>query len=103
MGNFSYAKDIRLFGMKDFIVEKYSQEQRTQLDGSMKIQKIWLNAKNIFAVVSLLQEALLYSWLCWSVIKGGMGIGDFTMYATAIRTFSGALGGLLNDISHIKQ
>ena len=36
MSNFSYAKDIRLFGMKDFIVGKYSQEQEAQFAGSMQ-------------------------------------------------------------------
>ncbi|NLG85568.1 MAG: ABC transporter ATP-binding protein [Firmicutes bacterium] len=103
MADFSYAKEIRLFGMKDFIAARYVREQKECFEGSMKIQAIWLKAKNLFALTDLVEEAMLYTWLCWRVIEGGMGIGDFTMYAAAIRTFSGALGGLFDDISHIRQ
>jgi ABC-type multidrug transport system fused ATPase/permease subunit len=103
MSDFSYGKDIRLFGMKDRITEKYLQEQNSWFDGSMRIQKLWLQVRNISSLTNLFQEVLLYTWLCWRVIKGEMGIGDFTMYAGAIRSFSSTLGGLLDDISHIRQ
>ncbi|MBE3583652.1 MAG: ABC transporter ATP-binding protein [Limnochordaceae bacterium] len=102
MRDFSFGKDLRLFGMKDFLLDRYHQEQAQLFAGGVKILRIWLRRNNALAVTSLLQEGILYAWLCWRVIAGGMSIGDFTMYAAAIRTFSGALGSFLDDISHIR-
>ena len=60
MADFSYAKEIRLFGMKDFIAGRYGHEQKEYFAGSMKIQAIWLKAKNLFALTGLVEEAMLY-------------------------------------------
>lgn len=103
MSDFSYAKDIRLFEIKNFLIDRYKKEQKNRFDGQVKIWRFWNTNSNIAAVTSLLQEILLYIWLCWKVLYGNMSIGNFTMYAAAIRTFSATLGGLLDDISHIKQ
>lgn len=103
MSDFSFAKDIRLFSVQDMLKNRYTAEQKNRFAGQDKIWKLWTRNSNIFAVTSLLQEILLYAWLCWSVMFKGLSIGDFTMYAAAIRTFTGALGGLLDDISHIRQ
>lgn len=103
MSDFSFAKDIRLFTMQGFLRDRYTDEQAKRFGGQVRIWKLWATASNFFAITSLLQEVLLYAWLCWSVLYRGMTIGDFTMYAAAIRAFTGALGGLLDDISHIRQ
>jgi ABC-type multidrug transport system fused ATPase/permease subunit len=103
MSDFSYAKDIRLFGMQSFLNDKYIKEQDNRFKGQVKIWRYWTKVANISAVTSLLQEVILYIWLCWRVLYGHMSIGDFVMYAAAIRTFSSTLGGLLDDISHIRQ
>lgn len=103
MSDFSFAKDIRLFNMKNFITKKYKKEQNSRLCGQTKILRTWYNASNMFAVTNLLQEIVLYAYLCYSVLFKGMSIGNFTMYLAAIHTFSTALDGLFGDIAAIKQ
>ena len=103
MRDFTYGKDTRLLGMKRFLLPRYSEEQHRLLDGEVTIRRIWLRAKSAYAITSLLQELFMYAWLCWRVVNGGMSIANFAMYSVAIRTFSGALGGILDDIAHIRQ
>ena len=103
MRDFTYGKDIRLLGMKRFLLPRYTAEQHLLLDGEVGIRRIWLRAKSAYAITSLLQELLMYAWLCWRVVDGGMSIANFAMYSVAVRTFSGALGGILDDIAHIRQ
>lgn len=103
MCDFTYGKDIRLLGMKGFLLPRYTEEQRRLLGGDMGIRRIWLRAKSAYAVTGLLQELFMYAWLCWRVLDGGMSIANFVMYSVAIRTFSGALGGILDDVAHIRQ
>lgn len=103
MSDFSYGKDVRLFSMKKFLMPRYKDEQQHIFNGRMKIQQIWLRSKNVFAFTSLLQETVMYAWLCWQVLNGSISIGDFTMYIAAILKFSQAMRGILDDIAHIRQ
>jgi ABC-type multidrug transport system fused ATPase/permease subunit len=103
MSDFAYGKDIRLCAMSLFLLARYRAEQQQLLAGHTRIQRMWLQAKNTFALTGLAQEGVMYAWLCAQVVNGGMSIGDFTMFAAAIRTFSNALGGMLDDVSHIRQ
>ncbi len=101
--DFSYGKDVRLFAMREFLHGRLEGEQRRQFMSFVRLWKLWLHNGNLMAATSLLQEVLLYAWLCWKMLDGAIGIGDFTMYAAAIRTFSSAMGGLLDDISAVRQ
>lgn len=103
MSDFSYGKDVRLFSMKNFLMPRYKDEQQHIFNGRMKIQQRWLRSKNVFAFTSLLQETVMYAWLCWQVLNGSISIGDFTMYIAAILKFSQAMRGILDDIAHIRQ
>jgi len=103
MRDFTYGKDIRLLGMKGFLLPRYTAEQGRLVAGDVGIRRIWLGAKSAYAFTSLLQEVLMYAWLCWRVLDGRMSIANFVMYSVAIHTFSGALGGILDDIAHIRQ
>ena len=103
MSDFAYGKDLRLFSMKGFLLARYRSDQRQLLTGEVEIQRIWLRAKGLFALTGLAQEVLMYAWLCWRVVHGGMSIGDFVMYIAAIGTFAHGLNGILDDIAHIRQ
>lgn len=103
MSDFAFGKEIRLFGMKEFLLDRYRALQRESAEGHTRIQKVWLVTRNVLAVTSMIQEGLMYAWLCWRVVGGGLAIGDFVMYAAAIRAFAQAVGGALDDVSHIRQ
>jgi ATP-binding cassette subfamily C protein len=101
--DFTYTKDIRLFGMKDFILGRFKDEQQNIFNGSMKIQKMWLGVRGIQALLAMLQEAALYAWLCWRVVDGAINIGSFVMYLTSIGTFASTLNGLFDDYQAFQQ
>jgi len=103
MSDFAYGKDIRLFGMRDFLLSRYGIEQEQLMEGNRKIERVWFQSKGVLAVTGLAQEVIMYLWLCVQVVYRGMSIGDFTMYSMAIRTFSGALDRIFDDISRIRQ
>jgi ABC-type multidrug transport system fused ATPase/permease subunit len=103
MGDFSFAKDIRLFSLRNFLRGMLVKQQDENFKGSNRIRGYWARANILYATTSLLQEVILYAWLCTRVLAGTMSIGDFTMYAAAIRTFTTALDGFIGDLVHIRQ
>ncbi|MDR1328401.1 MAG: ABC transporter ATP-binding protein/permease [Oscillospiraceae bacterium] len=101
--NFAYGKDIRLFSLKEFLLSRLRGEQRATFKGQNRAQKLWLGAGAVHSVTGFIQEIAMYGWLCRRVASGAVGIGGFLMYAVAIRTFSSALGSLLDDIADLVQ
>ncbi len=103
VSDFAYAKDIRLFGMKGFILGRYGDEQKSVFKGFMKIQKMWLGVRGMQAVTALLQQVALYAYLCLRVLAGTINIGSFVLYLTSINTFASELNGLFDDIQSLQQ
>ncbi|MGN0598102.1 MAG: ABC transporter ATP-binding protein [Ruminiclostridium sp.] len=97
--NFAFAKDIRLFGFRNWLSKKHGEICDEKHRYMVKSKNYWI-ANSFFAHgISLLQEGILYAWLIYCVITKGMSIGDFTLYLGSIRTFSATLTDLLNSLA----
>lgn len=101
--DFTFAKDIRLFGLKSFLMGRYRNEQEKIYDGRSIILRLWRNVRYISSLTALIQEIILYAWLCMRMLSGAFGIGSFLMYITSIGTFTSALDGLADNILGFQQ
>ena len=99
--DFDYAKDIRLFSMKDFLLSK----QRGIHEGKEKKidyhQNIWNRSVLFSESFGLLGRICIYAVLIFAVLntQNAMTIGNFTMYLGFAMAFSGALTALLQRFS----
>lgn len=89
-GNFSLAKDIRLYHMNDWL-----------LNTAAKFRKIWLHCKAVSlkhdASVQIaaaffmgLQNLAVYSFLLTGIFRSGITLSDLVLYAGASSALSGA-------------
>ena len=101
--DFDYAKDIRLFGMKDVLCEKQHEildEKRRRYYHS---RNLWL-ANSAFAhVMQLIANAAIYGVLIFCVVGRDMSIGDFTLYLGLATAFSESLTQFLNGLGGFKK
>lgn len=100
--HYEYAKDIRIYDMSDWIYNK-------QLDVNKEVQQyvnhsrdIWVRCHAIIHFFKLLQEAILYAYLVYSVICRGLLISDFTFYVAAVASFSSSVGDLLWEYAGVR-
>lgn len=93
--NAEYAKDIRIFNMKDAIGEKQKKLYDIRYENNKKLQNKWTGVRFIEGFISFFQETIMYAWLVYAVLKQGMSVADFTLYVGSIRSFNGAMGRLL--------
>jgi ATP-binding cassette subfamily C protein len=102
MYNFSYGKDMRIYGLTDWIgsLFKNYKMNRYEIHGSIKLkyQKVGI-IEIIFLIV---REGLVYAYLIYQVMNSGLGIGSFTMYFAAIANFANAMKVIMDDIAHIR-
>lgn len=98
--DFEFGKDIRVYNLKDRVINNYSEE----INGYVNINKLILNKEYILGFLSLLalliSDVLTYGILIYKTVNG-MVIEDFSMYLLAITTLGSMLKIMVEDISAI--
>lgn len=101
--DFDYAKDIRLFGLTDFLLEKQrrifdKKEERIFYD-----KKLWLRQSLIVTILFLIGKAFVYGMLVLAVLRQELSIGNFTLYLTLAMSFSAALSSFLRGLGEYRK
>lgn len=101
--DFHFGKDIRLFGLSDWIVNKV----KIHLNESDEFYKkqIGETNKSIYfsTVVNAILEGTAYVVFALQAIAQRITIGSFSMYVSAMLKFSGAMQDVMKSIVEIKQ
>lgn len=86
--DFDYAKDIRLFDMKEFLLTK----QRAVFIKREKLNdyhlEMWFWHAIVVRLLYVVGKSLIYAALFIAVLKNGMSIGSFTMFLALAISFS---------------
>ena len=98
--DFSYGKDIRIFNLRERIMENYQAEINTYLVLFGKIR----NREYALGFLSLLtlfvSNVLTYGILIWEVLHG-MPVSSFTMYVTMVTTLMTAMITFGKDLAFV--
>lgn len=97
--NFAAAKDIRMFGLKEWMLSKYRALNTVRYEAQKKNEKLWAAVSVTDGLLWLCCRALIYAWLIYAVLYRQMSIGNFSLYFASSATFFSYVSGLLNQIS----
>ncbi len=98
---FQYGKDIRLYNMRQWLLEKYHDMSLLEYHS---LKRLWRNNfKNRFGwnLSTFITTAATYIYLTYSVLHQGISIGDFLMYSSAILTFVNSATDFLNLSNYV--
>ncbi len=103
MYGFDYAKEIKVGGLADYIIEKYDDN----VVGFRKIfgtlyRRIFM-LSGVSSLTSVLQTFTLYAVVAYSAIRRTISIGDFTMYVSSISAASGCLLSIVSAMIDISR
>lgn len=99
--DFAAAKDIRMFGLKDWLCDKYRDLAKVRCDAQRENERLWRNAGFAGAATWLVSQAGVYAYLICQVIQGNVTIGDFTMYTASFATFFNFINELLTHAGNL--
>ncbi|MGN0611550.1 MAG: ABC transporter ATP-binding protein [Ruminiclostridium sp.] len=99
--DFSAAKDIRMFGLREWLTDKFKALNKERYEAQKMNSKIWLFASIANTVIWTVIQAAVYGWLILSVVNGNMSIGNFTLYLASSMTFFEYINNLLNAVSDL--
>lgn len=97
------AKDIRIFGLQNWLNDLLDQVHDVYLGFLLKIEKKWLIAYITEAVLTMARNAIAYVYLIHLTLKEGLSASEFLLYFTAVSTFTTWVTGILRDISRLHK
>ncbi len=103
--DFDFAKDIRLFNMRDWLHEKQHESFSVWLDLYTKGRHVWWQHSTICTITGMIQGAFMYFVLIKAVLAPTepLTIGNFTLYISLCGAFSNALTSFLNQLGGIER
>lgn len=101
--DFSYAKDTRLFDMKDYLLGRHRNIMMEKQNKMLRSRNLWIYNTEFAHIMFMLSTAAVYGILIYNVIDKNMSIGNFTLYLGLSTTFSSVLGQFLNSMGTYKQ
>ena len=96
--DFNYAKDIRLFGMADWLERIWKDINTVFFKACNRHHNGWIMSEVRMSTYRLIQNVLLYSVLIYMVFNRGMSISDFVLYIGLVETFSTATSDLFGEL-----
>lgn len=101
--DFSAAKDIRMFGLSDWLTEKFRQEKKVRMEAQKTNAKIWIHASNFTSLCFALSQVMVYAWLLYMVVRGGITLGNFSLYLASSTTFYNHVRQIMGNTADLLQ
>jgi ATP-binding cassette, subfamily B, bacterial len=100
--DFSYAKDIRIFSMKDWLFQKQTDIHHEAHQKIRQSKNRWMKCDALNQVIGLVQEALLYTWIIVGVLRQQLTLAEAILYLGVARNFASTLSAILDSIADIR-
>ncbi len=101
--DFDYAKDIRLFGMTNWLSKKQHEILLEKQNRMIFSRNLWIYNSFFSAAITIIRDSIIYAFLIWNVLNKNMTIGNFTLYLGMTATLSGALNSFFNSLATHKE
>ncbi len=95
------AKDIRIFGMKEWLLDIEADVRRLLRDFSGRSERNHLAGDIIGIVLDLLRNGIIYAYLLAVTLRGGLSASEFLLYFIAATGFTSQVTGLLTGVGKI--
>lgn len=102
-GEYSYAKDIRLFGISNWIMDIHRSLVKLRANWMKKECAKRLTADAAELLCTFLREGASYGVLIWMALQGSISSAEFVFYFSAIATFSESFLSLMKEFSTLHK
>ncbi|KAB8287312.1 ABC transporter permease [Bifidobacterium ramosum] len=101
--NRKYAKDVRIFGLRPWIVELRDGVTRTLRAFYAKREGVYVWANVIDVTLAFVRNGAAYAYLVWLVLAQGLSASRFLLYVTAVSGFTTWVTGILGKCSELNK
>lgn len=99
--DFKYAKDIRLYQMKDGIHERFMHLIKERDGEGRKLERRRLFVAVINFLIVLIRDMAAYAFLIYKALRGEVDASAFVLYFSAITSMSGVMERILGMVNRV--
>lgn len=100
---FSYAKDIRLYGMKQFLHDRLGWLCDLKRTEQRKMERRSILTALVNFLVVFIRDGVAYVFLIGEAVRGNVDASSFVLYFSAITSLSGVMGSILGMINRVQE
>ncbi|MCL1786499.1 MAG: ABC transporter ATP-binding protein/permease [Defluviitaleaceae bacterium] len=97
------AKDIRLFGMRDWLVDMQESTLRLYQNFVNRGEKVYLWADVVNVILTFVRSGVAYLYLIGMVLAGRLSAAEFLLYFMAIGGFTLWISGILDAFAQLHR
>ena len=99
----SYAKDIRLFGLKPWLNELWQGIFNLMNSYNKRVERAYFYANIINVGMTFLRNAVAYLYLIWFTLTSGISSAEFLLYFSAVGGFATWITDILDKFSDLQK
>jgi ABC-type multidrug transport system fused ATPase/permease subunit len=99
----AYSNDVRMYSISDWIIKKYKKAVADLQQIASDLLNRNFNTFMLRTLLSVVESSLFYAFLAAQVIFLGMSFANFTMFLTALQTFSGQITAVISGAADIGE
>lgn len=97
------AKDIRIFGLQNWLDELLDQIHNLYLDFSLRCERVEVLADITEAVLTMVRNGIAYVYLINMTLTENLSVSEFLLYFSAVTTFTTWIMGMLQEMSTLHK
>ena len=97
------AKDIRIFGLGEWLSEIYDKAWRLYMAFVVRREKVYIWTNIIDVVLALARNSIAYVYLIVMTVEQNLTAADFLLYFSAISGFTSLIKGILTEFSKLHK
>lgn len=97
------AKDIRIFGLQNWLNELLEQIHNLYLDFSLRCEHVEVLADMTEVVLTVVRNGIAYVYLINMALKEGLSVSEFLLYFAAVTTFTQWVMGILQELTILQK
>ncbi|MGN0298080.1 MAG: ABC transporter ATP-binding protein [Lachnospiraceae bacterium] len=101
--NKDMAKEIKIFRLADFILDRYSQIFKKYFKGLKKLFFVEGACNLGMTMISAAVNCYLFFYIASQVAKGILQVGHYSLYTGALNSISNGVNTIINNISSIYE
>lgn len=97
------AKDIRIFGLQNWLNEVLDQIHNLYLDFSLRCERVEVLADLTEVILTMVRNGIAYVYLIQMALNEDLSVSEFLLYFTAVTTFTEWIMGILREMSTLQK
>lgn len=99
--NYNAGKDVRLFGMGEYVTKIQREQNQYLTDLLWKTKKKALKYVFLSSISSGFLNVVIYAFVIYACMTGSIAIGDMTKYVSCMALFVGAMSGIISQFQSL--